>query len=239
MEYNLPNGYCIYSYSSVGSTNDEAIRLASAGYPNGTVVHAFEQTAGRGKSDRIWYSPEGNLYFSVILKGKRVRDSDAVGILSLIGCLAVGESILSLSDTVGLKYKWPNDVMVNGRKISGVLPYRVCGEEGFAVIGVGVNVKSPPEFAIGLDSVIGRNVLLQEFLCLILNKLDALWNASESTVIRLWNENCLGLDSEVEISVPDGKCYRGLMLGISDSGGARLMVNGSEIIIDAGEFFTS
>jgi BirA family transcriptional regulator, biotin operon repressor / biotin---[acetyl-CoA-carboxylase] ligase len=125
-------------YGSVGSTNDEARRLARAGAAHGTVVAAREQTAGRGRIGRSWASPPGNLYLSVLLR----LDMQPVRIaeLAFVAALAVADMV----DAFGCRaeLKWPNDVRVGGAKISGVL---IEQSEGATVLGIGVNVLHCPE----------------------------------------------------------------------------------------------
>jgi len=126
---------------SVGSTNERARELAAAGAPHGALVTAGEQTSGRGRQGRSWVVPPGRaLAASVVL-----RDHDAL--LSLRAGLAVADIA-----GPGARVKWPNDVLVEGRKVAGVL---VEGrpQEGWAVCGIGVNVAVreedlPPELRV-------------------------------------------------------------------------------------------
>lgn len=117
---------------SVGSTNERARELASGGAPHGTLVTATEQTAGRGRQGRSWSAPPGAaLLMSVVL-----REHDAL--LPLRAGLAVAD----VAGPAAL-VKWPNDVLLDGRKVAGVL---VEGrpQEGWAVLGIGVNVATAP-----------------------------------------------------------------------------------------------
>lgn len=129
-------------YRSLPSTNDEALRLAAdEGAPHGAVVHADEQTAGRGRLSRRWISPPGNLYLSVILRPDLPA---ARGIeIGFVAALAVADAVdAMLPPQVRATLKWPNDVLVRGGKISGILIERT----GDAIIlGMGVNVLLAPE----------------------------------------------------------------------------------------------
>ena len=135
-------GHRIHHYDLIGSTMDEARRLTSEGVPEGTIVIAEEQTAGRGRFNRAWVSPRGeNLSFSVILTPPASR----LPYMNMAATLAVARTV---ADTAELKptIKWPNDVRVGGLKISGILietsiesEYEVC-----AIIGIGVNVNFDP-----------------------------------------------------------------------------------------------
>ncbi len=123
---------------SVGSTSDEALRLAREGAPHGTVVTAREQTAGRGRVGRAWASPPGNLYLSVLLR----LDLPVARIaeLSFVAALAVAETVDAfVAGRASLK--WPNDVLIDGAKVAGIL---IEQADGVAVIGIGVNVAHCP-----------------------------------------------------------------------------------------------
>ena len=114
----LPPGYRLLRYDSIGSTNDEAKRLARDGAAEGTLVWALEQTAGRGRRGRAWSSPRGNLYLSLILRPDCPVGSAAQ--LGFVAALAVGDALRAILPRVErLAYKWPNDVLIDGRKIAG------------------------------------------------------------------------------------------------------------------------
>jgi BirA family transcriptional regulator, biotin operon repressor / biotin---[acetyl-CoA-carboxylase] ligase len=143
----LPASYRLVSYDSLGSTNDEAKRLARAGAEEGTLVWALEQTVGRGRRGRTWESPPGNLYASLILRPRCPVDRAAQ--LGFVAALAVGDTLGSICERLeGLCYKWPNDVLLRGRKIAGILLESELGEGDaprFVVIGVGINLVSSPQ----------------------------------------------------------------------------------------------
>jgi BirA family transcriptional regulator, biotin operon repressor / biotin---[acetyl-CoA-carboxylase] ligase len=146
-EPRLSAAYRLVLYDTVGSTNDEAKRLARAGAEEGTLVWALEQTAGRGRRGRAWASPPGNLYASLVLRPRCPVDRAAQ--LGFVAALAVGDTLISTSEKRldGLSYKWPNDVLLRGRKIAGILLESELGESeapGFVVIGVGINLVSSP-----------------------------------------------------------------------------------------------
>jgi len=143
----LAPGYRLLCYDSIGSTNEEAKCLASSGAPEGTLVWAREQTAGRGRRGRPWISPNGNLYVSLILRPDCRISS--VGQLGFVAALAVGGALRAIVRPIErLAYKWPNDLLLNGRKIAGVLlESETVGSEklSFVVVGVGVNLIASPQ----------------------------------------------------------------------------------------------
>jgi BirA family biotin operon repressor/biotin-[acetyl-CoA-carboxylase] ligase len=169
----LPTGYRLIAYDSIGSTNDEAKRLAREGAAEGSLLWALEQTAGHGRRGRTWISPRGNLYLSLILRpGCPVGSAAQLG---FVAALALGGALRAILPRIeGLAYKWPNDVLINGRKIAGILlesetvtPDKVS----FVVVGVGVNLMVSPqgtEFTAssiveeGLGEVLPE-VMLEEF----------------------------------------------------------------------------
>ena len=129
-------------FRSTDSTNARARELAQAGAPGGLVVTADEQTAGRGRQGRSWFAPPGTaLLCSVLLRPLGERP-----LLPLLVPLAVGEAAEALAP-VSCEVKWPNDVWVEGRKLSGVLVEGRPGEgdDGWAVVGVGLNLAVAPE----------------------------------------------------------------------------------------------
>ena len=132
--------FVIQHHERLGSTMDEARRLAGQGAPHGTAVHADEQTAGRGRLARDWYSPPGNLYMSVLLRLN--TPPGRLAELSFVTAVAVADTVDALLPKAKrATLKWPNDVLVEGAKISGIL----LEQYGDAtIVGVGLNVLFAP-----------------------------------------------------------------------------------------------
>jgi BirA family biotin operon repressor/biotin-[acetyl-CoA-carboxylase] ligase len=125
---------------SLDSTNDLACELAAVGAPQGTVVTAGEQVAGRGRQGRSWTAPAGKaLLYSAIVRPLEQRHL----VLPLAAPLAVAEAAEEVAD-VSCAIKWPNDVWIEGRKCAGVL-IEARPQDGWAVIGVGLNVSIEPD----------------------------------------------------------------------------------------------
>src|SRR5690349_3472199 len=128
-------------YRVTDSTNERARALVEAGAPPGTVVTAREQTAGRGRRGRVWTAPEGKaLLYSAILRPLDERHL----LLPLSVPLAVCAAAEALRPGIECQVKWPNDVWLEGRKLSGIL-IEAKPQEGWAVIGVGLNLTIAPE----------------------------------------------------------------------------------------------
>ncbi len=207
-----------------GSTNERARALAMAGAPHGTLVTAGEQRAGRGRQGRTWSAPAGRaLLASVVLR-------DAPALLALASAVAV-------ADVVGeaAQIKWPNDVLVGGRKVAGILA-EGRPQEGWAVLGIGINVALrdhdlPPELA-GRAAGLGLEPGAIEPL------LEALLVALE---LRLAQEPAQILAAYRARDALRGRELRwqhghGVAAGIDDAG--RLLVDladGSRVALDAGE----
>jgi len=131
----------------LGSTSDEAKALAAAGAPAGTVVWALEQTGGRGRLDRSWSSPRGNLFSSFVLRPE-VPPAQAAE-LGFVAALAVAEAVSGfVSQPAPIRLKWPNDVLVDGAKIAGILLEARSASSGlvdWVVLGIGINIVAAPE----------------------------------------------------------------------------------------------
>jgi BirA family biotin operon repressor/biotin-[acetyl-CoA-carboxylase] ligase len=148
----LPEFFTVHRYETIGSSNDAARALADQGAPDGTLVWAGEQTAGRGRRGRTWSSPPGNLYLSLVLRPPVTLA--AAPQLGFVCAIALGEAVAGLlpEGARRVRYKWPNDLLVDGAKISGILleagPSAEFGDTSvgprFIVAGIGVNVASAP-----------------------------------------------------------------------------------------------
>lgn len=136
-------GKHLLHYDEVSSTQDIAENLAREGAEEGTVVIAETQTSGRGRKGRIWLSPpEGGLYLSIILR-PRLMPSQIVQIPLIAGVAA----IRAITHTISLqpKLKWPNDIIINGKKTGGILT-EMCSEidgVNYVILGIGININTP------------------------------------------------------------------------------------------------
>ncbi|MCG8505011.1 MAG: biotin--[acetyl-CoA-carboxylase] ligase [Sphingomonadales bacterium] len=143
--FSVPSGYQLAHFTEIGSTNDEAKRAAETGEPGNLWVVADRQTAGRGRRGRGWVSGLGNLFASVMIRPAAAPE--ASGLLSLAASLAVHDALASLTGSGdALTCKWPNDVLLNGAKVAGILLESASsgGRIDWAVIGIGINVAYAP-----------------------------------------------------------------------------------------------
>jgi BirA family biotin operon repressor/biotin-[acetyl-CoA-carboxylase] ligase len=214
----------VQHHERIGSTSDEARRLAAAGAPHGTVVHADEQAAGRGRFGRTWFSPPGNLYLSVLLRLE--LPPERASELSFVTAITVADAIDALLPKQSkATLKWPNDVLVNDGKIAGILVESVDGAQ---IIGIGVNVLEAPRNAPyktstlvgagGIATVDGaRDILLDN-----LAKHLAAWSGHGFEPIReAWLERAHPIGTPLRASI-GGRTEEGLFAGL-DEGGAMLL----------------
>lgn len=145
-EPELPGDFHLHRLDAVDSTNAEAKRRAAQGAPDGTVIQADAQTAGRGRQGRAWESPPGNLYCSLLLRPDCVPGvAVQAGFLT---ALAAGEAVARhLPPEAAVQFKWPNDLLIDGAKVAGILletGIDKTGKVDWLVIGLGVNIASHP-----------------------------------------------------------------------------------------------
>ncbi|MHB8092809.1 MAG: biotin--[acetyl-CoA-carboxylase] ligase [Syntrophales bacterium] len=165
-------GFPLHYFENVDSTNAVAMRLAQEGATEGTMVLADRQTAGRGRLQRVWQSPAGcNLYFSFILRPK--IDMAKAAQFTFLAGVAVADTIASFCPD-GVEIKWPNDVLINNRKVCGILSeLRTENGRMAAIVGIGINVNMKrddfvPEYrqiATSLLEETGRRHPREEVLC--------------------------------------------------------------------------
>ena len=139
--------YRLAVLDEIDSTNAEAQRRAAANAPAGTLIFALRQTAGRGRRGRAWQSPPGNLAFSLLLRP--AMNAATAATLGFVAGLALAEAIDRLLPAGrSSRLKWPNDLLVDGRKLAGILLEAAAGGSGAVdhlVIGVGVNILAHPD----------------------------------------------------------------------------------------------
>ncbi len=143
----LPPAYKLVALDEVDSTNDEARRLAEEGAEEGTLVWGLSQRKGRGRRDRDWASPEGNLYLSLLLRPDCPPREAAQ--LSFVAAMALAGALTMLAPPHSrIDFKWPNDVLLNERKVAGILlEASTTGPNAldWLIVGMGVNVASAPD----------------------------------------------------------------------------------------------
>lgn len=244
----LPAGYRLATFESLDSTNEQARGLAMDGALDGTVIWAKSQTAGRGRQGREWQSPEGNLYCSIVVRPE-VPAADAAQ-LSFVTALALGQAVSGLlPDGVEMRYKWPNDLLLDGRKAAGILLESSGGAAGgldWLVIGAGLNVEECPDVTDGYPATSLREagvrpVALDDILARYIGGFAhwrARWQNEGLAAIReAWLERAARLGEDITVRLP-GDQLQGRFTGL-DEGGALLLdlPDGSRRTITAGDVF--
>jgi BirA family transcriptional regulator, biotin operon repressor / biotin---[acetyl-CoA-carboxylase] ligase len=216
---------------SLGSTNDLARELAAAGAPQGTVVTAEEQVAGRGRQGRSWTAPAGKaLLYSAIVRPLEQRHL----VLPLAAPLAVAEAAEEVAD-VSCTIKWPNDVWIEGRKCAGVL-IEARPQDGWAVIGVGLNVSiEPNEFPEELRETatsLGNGATVDDALQALNDSLTRWVRAEPQAVLTAFRERDALRGQEVSWAdgsgVADGVDERGNLI-VETPNGERLALGVGEV----------
>jgi len=248
LSFDLPQGYRSHSLDTVDSTNDEARRLAEGGAPDRTVVIAEAQTAGHGRRGRSWVSPRGNLFCSILLRPRcppamlpQITFIAALATRAAIAEAGVAESALSL--------KWPNDVLLGGRKVAGILLEGAMahgGHHGFVVVGIGVNLAHHPE---GLEYPVtsvgagGGSTDLGGFLSILIARFETglrQWEREGFEPVRhAWWRHARDRSATIRVRL-DGGSVEGRFAGLDRDGALLLdLADGAQRRIMAGEVISA
>jgi BirA family biotin operon repressor/biotin-[acetyl-CoA-carboxylase] ligase len=192
------------------------------GEAEGFVVHALEQKQGRGRHGKKWHSPKGNLYLSILLRPDCLADDASQ--LAFVSALAVSAALNDyLPSAVEKTLKWPNDVLVEGKKIAGILieTSLVRGRVDYIVAGFGINVSAPPEDATSLDQANGRENSIEGLRDTLLDSFARQYKAWQTRgfepVRKAWIRQAHGLDQQIIASLPDSEVC-GVFKGVDEQG---------------------
>jgi BirA family transcriptional regulator, biotin operon repressor / biotin---[acetyl-CoA-carboxylase] ligase len=234
-------GRCVLHLASVSSTMDAAREEAENGAPHGMIVVADEQTRGQGRRGRHWVSPPGNLYVTLILRPAAWNART----LAMVAPLATCEAIDAVAN-VRSSIKWPNDVLIEGRKVGGVLIDVHLGRDGieYALVGVGINVALDPSqhdairgIATSLAAESGENVSRERLLATFLNRFEKLYAAAvlDDSVYDAWRARLETLGRQVRVQFGDG-VEEGVAEDVDADGNLLLRrADGSVIALSAGD----
>ncbi len=244
---NLPPFFSLICLPSVGSTNDEAKRLADDGAAEGTMVWGLEQTAGRGRRGRGWHSPPGNLYMSTVLRpGKPATQSALIGFVAAVALADALQDLGLASDRPRLK--WPNDVLVDKAKVAGILveTAAIAGETPpWMVLGMGVNLAHAPEDTpypattlrvVGLPNLTVEGLL--EGLAGRLAEWYGRWLADGFAPVRAaWLKRATGLGEPIEVRL-DQESLQGRFVALEEDGALSLeLPQGERRRVTVGDVF--
>lgn len=230
-------GFRLFQYETHDSTNDAAKCHAREVAIEKAVFIADQQTNGRGRSGNTWESPIGNLYMSVLMPCQ--VEMRHAGQFSFIAAIALYEALSPyLSETDDLRLKWPNDLLLNNKKLAGIL----LESEGqgmtlsWIVIGMGVNLNAAPDYAASLNGEILPLDLAQDILKHIRAWTDIYMDQGFGPVRTCWLERSARLGSQIQARLPN-ETKQGIFETIDDQGCLILNVDGRSERITSGEIF--
>ncbi len=241
-----PEGWSVISMGTVDSTNAVAMELGERDAPHGTVVAADRQTKGRGRLGREWVSPAGNIYMSIILR-PALTPTDAA-LLTMTAAVASARALRELSG-LHVEIKWPNDLMVSGKKLGGILTEMKSKGRRilFAVVGIGINLNSgaddfSPELRTTATSMrieTGKKFPKTSLISRILNEMevwyDKLAQGGRDRILDEWRRLSTTLGRSVRI-ISGKETLEGIAEALDGDG--RLIVrlpSGIQKVISAGD----
>ena len=240
-------GKTIHWYDAVESTNLIAIEMAKQGAPEGTAVLADEQLSGRGRGVRSWHSPAGvGVYCSIVLRPKMAPRKG-----QLITLMASVSIVKAIAQRTGLspRVKWPNDILINDRKVAGILlESRLSGAQiGYVVLGFGINVNNdaadlPEDIRVKASSLlmelkkpVDRGTLVIEIFSELERIYDSFQRHNFPLILEQWRHYSSTLGQRVRIWQKD-KATVGIALDLTEDGGLLLKLEGGkQVVVHAGD----
>lgn len=231
-------------YEKVASTQDIARAWAAEGAPDGAVVLAEEQCAGRGRKASSFVAPRGGLWCSVILRPH--RPAAEASLLSMLGAVAAATTLRRLG-AIDVRLWWPKDILIGTRKVGGALAEVTADQDEIreAVIGIGLNINVRPEAfpatlrdrAGSLLMALGREVPLADAVAVLFEELHTLADAYRTVgpraVVDAWRRFPYGEGERVRLLGPEGERH-GVLLGLTDSGAVLLASDHEETVVPSG-----
>jgi BirA family biotin operon repressor/biotin-[acetyl-CoA-carboxylase] ligase len=226
------------------STQDVARDLAIKGEDEGVIVISRRMSEGRGRFGRRWISPEGGLWFTILFRPNRL---EGLQLMTLAGGLAVAEGIYNaLGVRTGLK--WPNDVLLDSKKVSGILSEAsiTAGHVDYVLLGVGINSNNdiPRELssiAISLKEILGRCIDNVSLLVEVVKAVDkyyfSLSKGDVEVILDAWRSWSVTLKKVVKVVLPDGRWIIGKAIDLGDDGSLVVDVDGARINVTSGEVY--
>ena len=229
-------GKKIYYFDTIDSTQSYALEIAENKNEDGTVVIAHKQTKGKGRMNRKWVSPEGGIWLSVILQPK--TDFSLTTLFPIAAAVALSSAIKSATG-IKTELKWPNDVLINGKKVCGVLvdASLTSNQIDYIVLGVGINfniqtstieknIKNTGNYS-GITSLMkhAENIkaveLIQSFLFELENTIELLMQGGEKNIVKKWIKNSSTIGKNITLKTNEGE-IKGIASKI-DSDGALII----------------
>ena len=240
----LPENFELVYLERVDSTNEKAKRRAQEGAAHGTVIWARAQSAGKGRRGRTWISEPGNLYCSIVLKPdcSLAQAAQVSFVIANSIALAVDEI---LETEAKIQCKWPNDVLINGKKTAGVLLETVLSKNNnleALIAGIGINIMHHPsgtEFPASHLYEHGVQLIaveaLLEKVCKYVAREYETWRSRGFGAVRLkWLEKAYGIGQEIEVRMASNS-LTGTFVSLDEDGALLLDVKGKKRLIHAGD----
>jgi BirA family biotin operon repressor/biotin-[acetyl-CoA-carboxylase] ligase len=221
--------YLIHQFDEVESTNDLAFSLAENKqiFANQIIV-ANKQNKGRGRLNRNWESPKGNLYFSLVLQPKiAIEKTSQISLVAICALqIAVAKIFQQQNIVAKIQNKWPNDLLIDQKKVAGILleskiSNKICD---FVILGIGVNINSNPTQTLfpstnikNFSCEISASKMLEFFLEEFENLYENWLNFGFKNIRNLWHKNAYNLNSKININLGDSK-IEGLFQEIDGEG---------------------
>src|SRR5262245_23858723 len=226
--------FIIHHFTEISSTNDRLKEMVDA--PEFTCVVADQQTAGRGRRAHLWYSAPGDgLYLSILLRPKSLS---RISLLSLTAAIAVAETLIDRG-VAGIDIKWPNDVLVNQRKVAGILAEGMSTSPAAIrlVMGIGVNLnhRSFPDSLVGIATSLaietGEKIAVDRYRDELLDRVCHWYRSWESgaSIIDRWEELSSYASGKKIIALLDDQRIEGETAGLTETGALRVKTTSGEL----------
>lgn len=243
----LLNDYHLLSFETIDSTNEEAKRLAANGGSHGAVIWAKEQTKGKGRAGRDWECLPGNLFVTMLLQPG--CDITLIPQLTYVASLAALHTIQDvLPEDAEVTLKWPNDILINGKKVAGILLESFMvprDEQRWVAVGLGMNIEDSPKHvpfpATSLKEegveIISAKIVLSRYVHCFVEVYNQWSRKGFSAIRRQWNNAAWSLGGRVRISLPHEE-VEGTFKHIDLDGGLVIQITPTKKrIIHAGDMF--
>ncbi len=235
----LPYGWRLINLEETSSTNEAVKELPP--FSDKVAISAKLQTKGRGRLNRVWQSPKGNVYLSLCLS---LDTLETAGQFSFLTALSLMEAIESLCPTLEVQCKWPNDILIKGKKVSGIL----LETDGFSrlIIGVGINLIAPhcKEVIYPITSLLEEGfkievqTMIKTFLYCFDKSLTRLNSEGFFPILKSWEKKAYGLGQPMIANLANEQ-IQGVFYGLNEQGCLLLQKENEIIKITAGDVFFS
>ncbi len=245
VQNNLSNYNMIY-HDRLDSTSDEAKRLIESNFDmDRNIIIANQQDNGHGRYGRRWQSPIGNLYASLIIKlDDNHKDPQ---LYSFVAALAVGTCLQDMLDKkYNIAYKWPNDILVSGKKICGILLQLLKSKDlnSYLIIGIGLNINTTPLIdGIKVISIkdceiqdVNINIVVDKIVANF-DKIEKIWQKDGFSHIRkIWLEKAYKIENKIDVNIGNRK-ISGIFKGLTADGRLQLVTDEGNESVSSGEVF--